>query len=893
MGGLATGGGTSAVAASAHAACPRFRDTDPLLTGVSRRQLAADLGCPDPQVGIPEARWTRAMTFEAQVRSDTFASELVTKAVGQLGLARPAAVRRRHGGTVSVTEKELAQAHLAATYRDEATLITQLAVPFYGLEGNPKATPVLPDFAVVCPRPNAAGGVDGSWLIIGDAKDYERVRARIDDGRMLKGFLQVALGAESADRWTVLPDDMHVHAFGILAVPRNAFLQPEAVVEDLSDHRSEVRATAERRLEAITAGEEITDLQAYVQGLDAVFDPAACASCSLQNLCRGELRNSNDRYDVLIEVGVEPADRPALRAVVDTAGARGAPDGAAHGSGRQTSRAANVAATVSGVAVWNDRGRTDPVGEPGTVNVVVAKSDGGALALHGIAVQPVIDPDAPKPWVVRVFDTPLAATTRVSAMTLLGQAIDEVITSVGIPVHLVVPESVTADVLVSVADSLAGVELSRLRWVRDEEMSRPALNFEGEPATIPQPLGAAARLAVSFLLEEDRARAMSLRHPVVDLRKVLATHVTAGGPGVDAGRLDYLLAWATATSPLDHRAVSDEIAASTHTPGGRLTNRTSDAIHRAGDPALRGQLIEDEIAYKRGLFEQTTQLLGGLRVSPLRDVHRTLERDAQEVWQRRVALEASDLVRFSRTSQIWRNSHVDLMDADRTATVHLTALADAQAAHDMAADAGVRQVAVARVVAVDPIRLTVASRRIADGATVVALHHNLIPRVEAPGVTCLTQAGSFKFGGMSVGPLTHDEAAANGWLTWDPRVVPEVAVGDELVVADAEWFGKIFTSGQEIAVTRPSTDAQSAPKATCAPDSFESNPDEHRWCCRPHTAVEAEWSDELAARRSRGELNPQAWPPLIDEERFDSDGTPPPAATTDGPPPEVGIDDLD
>lgn len=894
MGGLATGGGTSAVAASAHAGCPRFRDTDPLLTGMSRRKLAADLGSPDPQVGIPEARWTRAMTFEAQVRSDTFASELVTKTVGQLGLPRPAAVRRRHGGgTAAATAKELAQAHLAATYRDEATLISQLAIPFYGLEGNPKATPVLPDFAVVCPRPNVSGGVDGSWLIIGDAKDYERVRARIDDGRMLKGFLQVALGAESADQWTVLPDDMQVHSFGVLAVPRNAFLQPEAVVENLGDHRSEVRATAERRLEAITTGDEVTDLGGYVHSLDAVFDPAACASCSLQNLCRSELRNSHDPYDVLIEIGVEPADRPAMREVVDSSG--GADIGTAtFEPGRRTSRAANVAATVTGVAVGNDRGRTDPVGEPGTINVVIAKSDDGALALHGIAVQPVIDPSAPRPWAVHVFESPLAAATRTSAMALLGQAIDEVIASVGIPAHLVTPDSVTADVLVSIADSLAGVELSRLRWARDEQMDRPALNFEGEPAAIPHRLGAAARLAVSFLLEEDRSRAMSLRHPVVDLRKVIATHVTAGGPGVDSGRLDYLVAWAAATGPLDHRALSDEIAASACTPGARLANFTSDAIHRAaGDPGQRDQLIEDEIAYKIGVVETASQVLAGLRVSPLRDVHRTLERDAQEVWQRRVLLEASDLVRFSRTSHVWRNSHVDLLDADRAAAVHLKALADAQAANDMAADAGVRQVAVARVVGVDPIRLVVGSRRISETTTIVALHHNQTPLVEASSVSCLTQAGSFKFRGMSVAPLTRDDDDPAGWLTWNPSVPPDVAVDDELVVADAEWFGTIFTSGQEIAVERPSADTQSAPKATCTPDSFTLDPEGHRWCCRPHTAVEAEWSDELAARRSRGELNPQAWPPLIDEERFDASGASPPSAVTDGPPIELGIDDLD
>lgn len=78
-----------------------------------------------------------------------------------------------------------------------------------GMESEPTATPARPDFAIVAPRADG-----GSWLIMGDAKDYERVRSRIDDPRMLKGFLQVALGAESAATWSALPAGMHVHPWG-------------------------------------------------------------------------------------------------------------------------------------------------------------------------------------------------------------------------------------------------------------------------------------------------------------------------------------------------------------------------------------------------------------------------------------------------------------------------------------------------------------------------------------------------------------------------------------------------------------------------------------------------------------------------------------------------------
>ena len=67
---------------------------------------------------------------------------------------------------------------------DEATLITSLATPFPGMEHADSATPVKPDFAIVARRKDAPG----TWLIMGDAKDYERVRSRIDDGRLLQGF---------------------------------------------------------------------------------------------------------------------------------------------------------------------------------------------------------------------------------------------------------------------------------------------------------------------------------------------------------------------------------------------------------------------------------------------------------------------------------------------------------------------------------------------------------------------------------------------------------------------------------------------------------------------------------------------------------------------------------
>ena len=87
----AIGGGSGAVGASSHAACERFRGTDPLVTGLTRRGLADQLKFPDAG-GIPEARWMRAMTFERLVRDERFASQVATTTVGQLGLDRPTSV---------------------------------------------------------------------------------------------------------------------------------------------------------------------------------------------------------------------------------------------------------------------------------------------------------------------------------------------------------------------------------------------------------------------------------------------------------------------------------------------------------------------------------------------------------------------------------------------------------------------------------------------------------------------------------------------------------------------------------------------------------------------------------------------------------------------------------
>ena len=85
---------------------------------------------------------------------------------------------------------------------------------------------------------------------------------------------------------------------------------------------------------------------------------------------------------------------------------------------------------------------------------------------------------------------------------------------------------------------------------------------------------------------------------------------------------------------------------------------------------------------------------------------------------------------------------------------------------------------------------------------------------------------------------------------------------------------------------------------TASPTTSRTHPEAHQWCCKPHEAAEAEWSDELADRRARGTLNPETWPPVQDEDGFDvvAAGDPVGDPTADAPEPVpdgVTLDDLE
>jgi hypothetical protein len=784
-----------------------------------------------------------------------------------------------------------------------ATLLHKLAVPYAGFE-EAAATDVKPDFAIVAPKLPEEG--DGSWLVLGDAKDYERVRSRVDDARLLKGFLQVAVGAESCSVWSLLPASMDVHPSGVLAVPRNAFLQPEAIVEPVADHRAEARMRiAARETEAqnlhVREDEPLAD---FVAHLEATFDPESCPTCSLFYYCRDQLRQSPSPGDLLIALGVTDQYRPALVRLID---------GTGDGSPAPASVIANVTATLTGHGQWTGQRRVDPVGQPGTVNVVIAKSDAAALGIHGMATQRVTFAGR-QPWKSHVFEDPQSAETRRHVLRILGDDLSAAMIEMRHvdpdsppPVHLAVPDKTTADVLVSIADHAAGLELSRLGWRRDKQMGRPALTFNGEPATIPPKLREADRTAVSFLLEEDRARALKVRSPIVDVRAALARHLVAGGPVVSALRLDYLVGWCDPALKVDAIALEDAIEKSDHAPGAKLTNKMSDQIHkalvgtaprkdrtRAADPDAYRRLVLGELAYKAECLKRALDALERVPDSNLREAYRAIEGGAQEMWRRRLRLHASDLVRFGRVYPSWRDSQVPAIESDARCHDQLLALLHPEAANELATAAGTRQVSAATVVAVSPLVLDLHSRGIRRASRIVLLHINGEPCVEQPFVTVKAQKGSLKFDGLAIGPITRDglaDDAPKSRMQWQPQLTPSLQVGDQLIVADFAWFSK-NAGNRFLNVDRPAIDTRSGPKHDCTPNSYADAPAAHAWCCRPHESIEAERADRDAERRARGEMNPQAWPPVRDLDAFEV--TPEGAAVGDpaAAPPEPAPDGL-
>ncbi|ROR55068.1 hypothetical protein EDD41_2319 [Luteococcus japonicus] len=861
------GGASSAASWAVHSGCERYRGTDPMVTGKSRRLLAKELGAPDATAGIPDARWTRAMIFERLCHDGAFAGEVTARATGWSGFERPADVYR-HDCNVSVVDTREALHTAAERARvGSATLLYKLAFPYPGFtEGD--ATTVLPDLAVVARGPN------GPTLIVGDVKDYERVRSRIDDGRLLKGFLQVAMGAFAFSQWPTRPGGLEVSSHGFLAVPRSVFLQPTVEVEDLTDHLQEVETQWQNRLDALDLPETVNGTaEQLVAPLDPGFDPNTCPSCSLFRYCRSELRGKQDPDALLREIGVPVAERAGVEAILS---------GGNPGPAADPTLVRRVTATVSGHVGRTGQLRLDPVGRPGTVNVVAVKSDAAALGFHGLAVSRVTNQSTTE-WTYKTFPDPQADLTRRSVMAQIGNAIElamrelrEADTDSPLPVHIVVPDGVTADLLASTADLLAGVELSRLRWQRDKEMGRPILTYNGEEATMPKTLDGSRRVAVSFLLEQDRARMLSLREPLVDLTSLMSRYFVPGGASSQARRLDYAVSWAAAHETVDHRSVTDSIEESLLTPGARLSNESSNRIHAAMMAARTGargdnydELVMAELQYRTATFDAAVRALQTVPDSKLQPAYRTFEGDAQRVWRRRMRLRASDLVRFGRTYPYWRNQLVDVIQADATCQAQVAMLVNPLSAAAVATDAGSRDACWAQVTALQPLTLSVESRQFGAGDRVIMLSKADAAWVESAPVVVTPQKGSVRLRNFPIAALeeTVPEPTAEQFV-WQPAIDPGVEVGDRLVIARLAGFGELKTS-KEFNLPRPSQDENAAPKKSCEPGSFSADSEAHKWCCKPHEAVERDFSDEIAIRRARRELNPEVWPPVRDDDGFE------------------------
>ncbi|WP_406036415.1 hypothetical protein OG799_18215 [Micromonospora sp. NBC_00898] len=83
-----------------------------------------------------------------------------------------------------------------------------------------------------------------------------------------------------------------------------------------------------------------------------------------------------------------------------------------------------------------------------------------------------------------------------------------------------------------------------------------------------------------------------------------------------------------------------------------------------------------------------------------------------------------------------------------------------------------RELALATVIDLDPVRLDVRSRRLVDGSRVVALHINGRSLVEAPATTVKIQKGSFKLGQLPVATLTATTSSTHRQFKTDDSLTP-------------------------------------------------------------------------------------------------------------------------
>lgn len=216
-------------------------------------------------------------------------------------------------------------------------------------------------------------------------------------------------------------------------------------MERLDDHRREVRTRVDER-KAVQQELSITVIderavKGFVEHLVTEFDPGTCSSCSLFNFCRNELRCSPDPTANLVELGIRPEIRPALAGMVE---------GLGRSDKAPESVVAGLEATLTGLPVWTGQRRLDPAGLPGTINIVLAKSDAAALGIHGVGLQRIAADGSVGSWQFHTFADPQSPLTRSAVMDLVGQqitvAMKEFVRISPIaqgPIHLVLPDAAT------------------------------------------------------------------------------------------------------------------------------------------------------------------------------------------------------------------------------------------------------------------------------------------------------------------------------------------------------------------------------------------------------------------------------------------------------------------
>ena len=408
MAGKALGGGSSAVAASSHAACARFRGTDPLITGMTRRGLAEAVGFRDDFGGIPEARWMRAMTFERLVRDEAFASEVATTTVGRLGLDRPneVVIVNARGQRTTRTAHAARRGPRPRGRRRRRDDDPRARGPVRRLRGRARHRRQA---RLRRRRPEDADrgrpGPGWSWAT-------PRTTSASARGSTTRGCSRASSRSRSAPSppppGRSCPTDMEVHRYGVAG--RAAQRVPPAGGGRRGPRRPPRRGPDARRRAASRGGRRavrrgpIADRPTFVAHLQATFDPATCPSCTLFTYCRDELRD--------VRRPGRPAGRDRRPRPTRGRTSSGLVDGHAASSGAAPASIAPGRGDAStGVAAQRASAASTRPASPGTVNVVIAKSDAPRSASTGSASSASRDAGAGS-WTYDVFDDPQGAETR-------------------------------------------------------------------------------------------------------------------------------------------------------------------------------------------------------------------------------------------------------------------------------------------------------------------------------------------------------------------------------------------------------------------------------------------------------------------------------------------------